>query len=80
MMMMMSTFIAHDSINLNAQCVQLKEEVAVLGGGGGNREKVITIEIQKKKKTHGANSSTEQVRFQTSAERRQGVCFPGCLW
>ena len=74
-MMMMSTFIVHDSINLNAQCAE-----GGRWGGGGNREKVIIIEIQKKKKTHGAKSSTEQVRFRTSAERRQGVFFSGCLW
>ena len=30
MMMIMSTFIAHDSINLNAQCAER-------GGGGGGR-------------------------------------------
>ena len=36
--------------------------------------------IKMKKKTkHGAKSFTEQVGFQTSAERRQGICFLDCL-
>ena len=51
-MMMMSTFIAHDSINLNAQCAEG-------GGGGADREKDIIIRIKKKKKTHGAKSFTK---------------------
>ena len=31
------------------------------------------------KKTQGAKSFTEQVRFQTSAESRQGGCFADCM-
>ena len=42
-----------------------------------HREKIIII---KKIKTHGAKSFTQQVRFQTSAERSQGVCFPDGLY
>ena len=59
LMMMMSTFTAHDTINLNAQCAERG------GGRGADREKDIIIRIKKKKKTHGAKSFTKQVRFQT---------------
>ena len=69
MVMMMSTFIAHDSVNLNAQCAE---------GEWRKTEKVIIIQI--KKKTHGAKSFTEQMGFSRSPERRQRVCLPDCLW
>ena len=39
--MMSSTFTAHGSINLNAQCAEGG------GGGGGDREKVIMIKMKK---------------------------------
>ena len=35
MMMIMSTFIAHDSINANAQCAERCVCICVCGGGGG---------------------------------------------
>ena len=66
-MMVMYTCIAHDSFNLNALCA--KE---------WSGEKVIIITI--KTKTPGAESLRGQLRSQTSSERRQGVCFPDCLW
>ena len=42
MMMIMSTFIAHNSINLNAQCAEGRGGggvvvVVVVGGGGGGQ-------------------------------------------
>ena len=64
----MSTFIMHDSINLSAQYAER----------GGGREKVIII----KRKGEGhmvADSFMEQVCFQMSAKRCQGVCFPTYL-
>ena len=86
MMMMMSTFTGMIPIHLNAQYAEGRSEevcvgvwgvggggVGVGGGGMGNREKVIIIKI--KKKTYGAKSFREQVGFQKSAERRQGICF-----
>ena len=45
MMMMTSTFISHDSINLNAQCTE-----GGGGGGGGDEEKVMIIKKRKRKK------------------------------
>ena len=38
LMLMMFTFVAHDSVNLNAQCAE-----AGRGEGGEDREKVIRI-------------------------------------
>ena len=56
--MMMSTFIAHDSINLYAQCP---------GGGGGGGGQVKYREnhqkLNKKTKAYGAKSFTELVFF-----------------
>ena len=40
-MIMMSTFIAHDSINLNAQCTKRKGG----GGGGGDREMQCSLTV-----------------------------------
>ena len=57
---LMSTFIAHDSINVNALCI----------GGGG-----IESDENLKKERHGAKSFSKQDGFQTSAECRQGICF-----
>ena len=62
MMMVVSTFTVHDSVNLKAWCT----EGVGGGGGGGVREKVIIIKI--KKKTCGTKSFTEQVGFQTFVE------------
>ena len=42
----MSTFIAHDSVNLNAQCAGGGGG----GGGGGNRKEAMLIKIKKKTK------------------------------
>ena len=53
---LMSNFIAHDSINLNARCAE------GVGGREGNRKKkAMLIKI----KTHGPRSFREQVGFQT---------------
>ena len=49
-------------------------------GGRETERKSYIIKIRKKEKTHGVRSLREQVGFQESAERHQGVCFPGCLW
>ena len=79
MMMMMAIFIAHGSIDLNAQCAE-----------GDYRQKIDRKksweDIQKFRctvspaDTEKEKSVRKQVSFQTSAERRRGICFPDCLW
>ena len=68
MMVMMSTFIAHDSINLNAQCTERGRE--------GSREKVIISSSFLN--AHGAKSFTEHSCSQVIAQLLQ-CCIKSML-
>jgi len=71
MMMMKPTFIAHDSINLNAQCAKWGWE-----WGGG---KVMISETEEEETWYKVILRTDGFS-ETSAEGRQGICFPDCFW
>ena len=60
MMMMTSTFISHDSINLNAQCA---EGGGGGGGDGGYKEKLIIIKKKKEEKKRHMVQSHSQNRW-----------------
>ena len=64
-MMMMSIFIAHDSINLNAQFAE---------GGNEKKEKKEKTSKQTNKQKMVLSHSQNRCVF------RQGVCLPDCLW
>ena len=61
-MMMMSTFMVCDSINLNAQC-------------NGTENRKLRKLTHTHTKTHGSKSLRQQVCFQTSAEQPRST-FP----
>ena len=77
---MMAIFIAHGSIDLNAQYAEGNDRQKI-----DNNKKV----LERHRKTFGAQlnpadtekekSIRKQVTFQTSAERRRGICCPDCL-
>ena len=75
----MAIFIVHGSIGLNSQCTE-----------GDYRQKMdrekswedaekfrCTVSLAD---TENEKTVRKQVSFQTSAERRRGICFTGCSW